>query len=948
MRRGFTPPVRRPLSPEVRRTPDHFGERTIFEGGGIPQPADKRELLRRFRERAHPELFPDRERILHDSVPKRFTEQSLGRVVIDGEPQLPVAEYKEAIQKAVLENQVTIISAETGAGKSTQVPQYLLELGFNVAMTQPRRLAAELVGEEIQRQLSDVLGQNADDLVGVHTAERNTIIDGKTKVRVLTDGLRLVQYMTGNMHDSQEVLLIDEVHEWNVNIEILIAMVKKLTIENPSLRVVIMSATMESQRLAKYLTIDRKTPPVLEIEGRNFGVEKSEAPNSTVVEQAVHYALKGKSILVFLPGVREICDTIDAINKQLQGGNINNVTLLPLHSKLSHIEQEAVKYQYPGPKIICATNIAQTSITIPDVDVVIDSGLERRNDIDEDNIESLDLRHVSRADLTQRCGRTGRVRPGTYVLTRLNEYTDFVSSESFDRTDYPIPEILRTHVDRSTLLTANAGISLEELELFHPIDGRSIEYSLQALQVLGALDARGRITARGRRMVALPMKPKYARMVIEAEDKGFDTRMMTYVSAMVSSMEVGGIPSWLRDASRKWRDLTDENTSDYIAGLDLFLEARRMSVHEQKIIGVDEKNVEKADFLFAKVCQRTGTAYVSPVTPVEKPSTEEREKLKEVIVAGLVNFVYTRSGKDYIRLGDSKHRPREVSDRSTVTVRSELIVATPYRVERMGDGSDKHIVQDITAFDRQLLGAVAQAGMSWVPGEREWRNGQLKQVEVQMFLGKIATGVVRHVDPTPSKSLVDEVVYHLMENSGNALAALKKTKSELEHLRRLAGKIVPTITQDMLRQIVVDATQEGRILDEQYIDAMIRRETELRGIHLDAYISAERRQEIYDNSPDRVIHNGTICKLHYTEGQPYYVLSSLEELVRLEDGWALPDGRPIYISFRKESYEWEMEDGARISISFNKGADTVVAKKKALNRRLERIRRQRRIDAASV
>jgi len=321
----------------------------------------------------------------------------------------------------------------------------------------------------MQTVLTKNLGDEAEGLVGCHTAGQNTVVEGKTRITVLTDGLRLVQEYGQREELEHEVLIIDEVHEWNSNIEVLMGQVKQLIKLKPQLRVVILSATMEAEKLADFFADGDKRPPILEIEGRNYEVETIEAPDSTVVEQAANFAADGQNVLIFLPGVREIEDAMSAIKKELESRGIMDATILPLHSKLSKKNQDAVMGMYPGPKIICATNIAQTSITIPDVTRVIMSGLERRTEIDDEGVQSLNLRPVSRADLEQQAGRCGRVEDGIAVLTCLNKDTPFISQASGERTDYPIPEILRTDVDRNVLLTASAGIDFTELELFHPV-----------------------------------------------------------------------------------------------------------------------------------------------------------------------------------------------------------------------------------------------------------------------------------------------------------------------------------------------------------------------------------------------------------------------------------------------------------------------------------------------
>ncbi|MBC7943528.1 ATP-dependent RNA helicase [Candidatus Saccharibacteria bacterium] len=840
------------------------------------------------------------------SVPEPFTYLELGRQASEFEPELPVLGFKDVILESIDRNQVTIITAETGAGKSTQVPAYLAKSGYNVSMTQPRRISASAVAGQIQREATAILGYDAEGLVACHTAGENTIVEGKTRITVLTDGLRLVQEFGRRDELEHEVLIIDEVHERNGNIDMLMAQVRRLTQLKSELRVVIMSATMEAEKLSDYFANGDERPPIINIPGRNYEVERSEEPDSTIVEQASKYAQDGHNILIFLPGVREIEDTMSAIKKELDAKGVKDATILPLHSKLSKKEQEAVMSMYPGPKIICATNIAQTSITIPDVTVVLMSGLERRTEIDEEGVQSLNLRPVSRADMNQQSGRCGRVEDGIAVLTRLNKDTSYVADRSSERTNYPIPEILRTDVDRNVLLAASAGLNFSELEFLDPIEPSVVERSKRALLVLGALDEDGIITNLGLRMIKLPMRPMYARMMTYAEDQGYNANVRTYMTATVASMEVGGLQSWLRDSSREWRDLVDEtNSSDQLSQLDLFIAAQQLPEAEKARIGLDVHNFERSEELFRRVCKRSKLPVDSQLVP---PNAEERQLLRNAITAGMIDYVYSQGRDAYTRVEGASGAPRKKSNRTTVLGQPPLVVGNPFGVERTRGGivTQEAVLGDVTAVSARDLGRIATSLCSFEKaGKLRWSNGRLKEVRRELFKSSLPTGIQREEDAEPTPVAIQEVERYVMSNSGRSLTTLKECKKTLEHLQRLTTDMLPMVTQDDLESIIQDAMKDGKggvILDPTHVDYRIHEIAIKRGLILDDLISPIDRQKIYENAPRSINVANQTFQLNYSNGIPHLHVDDPIAVIDWPDTLRLPDGRPIKLIYERHTY----------------------------------------------
>lgn len=274
-----------------------FNERRRLEASGIPRRGDRSPEL---------ELMIARRLGLAEPVkygtlptPESYTNVDLGN------PELPISEHKWAIIETIHDNPITICLAETGSGKSTQVPQYLLERGYETTLTQPRRLAAEMVARRINREVTEKLGPDSYGTVGFQTAERGNITDD-TRLQVVTDGLQLVKELgvldkqkVKHESDQPRVIVIDEVHERNTNIDVLLAWAKLELLEGTDTRIVITTAGINAERMARYFSVSGYTPPIIEIPGRSYEIEKSEEPTSDVVEQAVKHARQGDNVLDF-------------------------------------------------------------------------------------------------------------------------------------------------------------------------------------------------------------------------------------------------------------------------------------------------------------------------------------------------------------------------------------------------------------------------------------------------------------------------------------------------------------------------------------------------------------------------------------------------------------------------------------------------------------------------
>jgi ATP-dependent helicase HrpA len=583
---------------------------------------------------------------------------------------LPVTARKDDIAAAIEANQVVIVAGETGSGKTTQIPKICLELGRGVrgviGHTQPRRIAARTVAERIAEELGQPLGES----VGYKVRFTDQSSDN-TLVKLMTDGILLAEIQRDRFLRQYDTLIIDEAHERSLNIDFILGYLAQLLPRRPDLKVIVTSATIDPERFAEHFRTAGAPAPIVEVSGRTFPVEVRYRPLTVDVDDetvdrdpvdatcdAVEELLREPEgdVLVFLSGEREIRDTADALRDR----NLRNLEILPLYARLSAAEQHRVFTAHTGRRVVLATNVAETSLTVPGIRYVVDPGTARISRYSvRTKVQRLPIEPISQASARQRAGRCGRVADG--ICIRLYSEEDFDS-----RPEFTDPEILRTNLASVILQMTSLGLGrIEKFPFVEAPDPRAIRDGLGLLNELGAIDNAPAntgdgpvLTQLGRELAGLPVDPRMARMLVEANRTGCLKDMLIIVSAL-SIQDVRERPAEHQQAADEKHARFAVENSDFLAYRELwnYLRAQR-----------DEKSSNQ----FRRMCKSEFLHYLRirewqdlhgqlrqitrglGWTPSDTPASEAT--IHQALLAGLLSHIGVREGdkRDFLGARGSK------------------------------------------------------------------------------------------------------------------------------------------------------------------------------------------------------------------------------------------------------------------------------------------------------
>ena len=602
------------------------------------------------------------------SIERRKT-RAARRPAIDYPPELPVAQRADDIARLIRDHQVVIVCGETGSGKTTQLPKICLAIGRGerglIGHTQPRRLAARAVATRIAQELDTEIGA----VVG-YKVRFTDHTKPDAFVKLMTDGILLAETQGDPLLSAYDTIIIDEAHERSLNIDFLLGYLKQLLPKRPDLKVIITSATLDADRFAKHYGDGDRPAPVIEVSGRMYPVEiryrplgsakgaaHEEADDEEELEDAIVDAVEDLwrsgpgDVLVFLPGEREIRETSQLLSKGLaRRPYASAIEILPLFARLSVPEQQRVFAQSTGRRIVLATNVAETSLTVPGIRYVVDPGLARVKRYSVRNKTTLlQIEKISQASANQRAGRCGRVADG--ICVRLYDEEDFEA-----RPKYTDPEILRSSL--ASVILRMGALALGEVDDFpfvEPPSTRAIGDGFQLLQELGAVDGARQLTPLGRELARLPVDPRVGRMVLAARNERCMAEMLVIASAL-SVPDPRERPLAKQQAADQAHLMFRDERSDFLSLLTLwqFFEAQL----EQKLSHrrqVDACRAHFVSYLRLREWRDVHAQLASEIaeqgvkwTP-ELPTTIDAAKyqaIHETLLAGLLGNVGMQDGEN--------------------------------------------------------------------------------------------------------------------------------------------------------------------------------------------------------------------------------------------------------------------------------------------------------------
>ncbi len=574
--------------------------------------------------------------------------------------ELPVSRRRDDIMAAIRDHPVVVVAGETGSGKTTQLPKMCLELGRGVlgtiGHTQPRRIAARTVADRIAEELGVPLGEAVGYKVRfTDQASENTL------VKVMTDGILLAELQTDRMLRRYDTIIIDEAHERSLNIDFLLGYLKQLLPRRPDLKVIITSATIDPERFATQFAAADGTPaPIVEVSGRTYPVEVRYRPLlddgpddedetseprdqiEAIAEAVDELCAEGPGdILVFLSGEREIRDTADALNKR----GLRNTEVLPLYARLSAAEQHRVFQQHSGRRVVLATNVAETSLTVPGIRYVVDPGTARISRYSNRlKVQRLPIEPVSQASANQRKGRCGRTSDG--ICIRLYSEQDFEA-----RPEFTDPEILRTNLASVILQMTSLGLGdVAAFPFVDPPDRRNIADGVKLLEELGAFDAEQKLTPVGRQLAQLPVDPRLARMVVEADRAGCVPEVLV-IAAALSIQDPRERPADKQQAADERHARFADPASDFLTFLNLW---RYIKEQQRERSSSGFRRMCRAEFLnYLRVREwqdvHSQLRQVARTLKIESRSTDlpeqtDGDKVHAALLSGLLSHLGLKDG----------------------------------------------------------------------------------------------------------------------------------------------------------------------------------------------------------------------------------------------------------------------------------------------------------------
>ena len=874
-----------------------------------------------------------------------------------GNRALPAFKHKFELVENIDSHKAVVVGGETGSGKSTQLPQYLYEAGYDLTIVLvPRRVIADGLGERIREEMAGQLENfNPDEEVGIIHGERVEKHENN-KILVMTPNtyIKMAKEFEAVHGDKKVAIIADEIHEANLFTELAVGVAAKSVSEHDNWRIIAASATHNAETLeGPFQNINKGYVPKVQIEGRPFNVELVEEEKLNPMQAYAKYGDAHEKSMIFTSGKKEIEHIIDETKKELekkQKGSSQKVIFRLLHGELTERELQHINEPVPEGYRLCIVSspAGMSGITIPGVTMVATDGTINRAELDDDDAEGLVRRYLSKAGITQQIGRAGRDVPGgvgylcapvvvkkesTNKRAAEEPTEEFVFKEFETREAHEPPEIWHTNLSRASLTMAALDYRLFDINGFIPHKMKQIDIlnAEEALLRLGALNDRAKITEMGKSMDRFPISPELSRGLHEVfvRQRSLEMARAAFVAGALGA---GGLQDYMATPTRQKATkelLRDTTNDDFVAQLDIMLELSGLMKNrvvydsEMREMGLSPKRVERAMKVARKALATEGIhMHNLDLTP---PTADEEQQLRDDFSAGFIDMTYQPVGKDprskqllYRNIhGNSTSTRRKISNRSFAKLEDSAHIAGIPRYYNHGvrkDGTPiKHDIVDLVMPVKPAV--VAKWAVQHGVTQRRVISAEMKGdqvVEVQQeYFGSIT---VKTADSDPnyrnegvvmiSAKAQQRLAEHVISHPDDALRALRDLVQDLQDIReilpakdlaRIRRHDAPAdITNEEINTHIQEFSKNTAYAHE--VDEMLRQLSFSRGLSLSRFYAAEDIMRAKEQSPDVFEIAGTMTTVRYKQGTPYVAGLTRQQKRAINAPVYLPDGREIFWS----------------------------------------------------
>lgn len=839
-----------------------------------------------------------------------------------GNKELPINNYKHDIMKMVDSNRISLLKGETGSGKSTQLAQYGLEMGYDhIVYLQPRRVTVDNISERIDEELSEQFAQKGlekpEDLVGMAHSERATMTDDSV-IQVMTSAVfkKRGPELQDEWRDKKVMIVADEIHEANIETEFAVAMSAEMMTEQPNWNMVLMSATMNEDDIQQaYAPINGGPIPNVEVEGRPHEIAYHEEPDKNVIDVFGESCYEqGNKTLIFTEGKRSLGAIENALRREHP-----DLRILKLHSKITDEERHAIFHEDVEDQhtVIVSTSAGQSGLTIPGVDRVISDGMTKSPELDDESASGLPSRLCSKAEITQQMGRGGRDIEGAhfFLATQLpfKRGSQDETPEGFvpfhERIDHSPADIYHTVITRNVLSAAAMDRDFYNLNsyLINSVSHGTIREAYEVLKMLGAVNKDNQCTPIGKQMDMFPLRPELSRAMVAAMQTATDEQKRR-MAAIATAVEAGGLGDGdPKKIEKNNKELPLWANDDFIAELVYFQELLRVDESEDDnevpVFDFDHVNAKRALKQYRKMCYRLGLDESADALREGHIHSEDVAELRNMLVKGMPHLLYEEVGR-YRHRGRRKKLPNGKKEARKDITTYRNVLAPPKEVQPEYD-------YDRKISNRSRLAQIALKNSDLIAGYPRWyyddednlhnvveKGFPIDKRVAEVALGDVALSVQKSAAVGPDGRLrsttsrrigslttgqqverasattgerVEQLVEAALARPGSAQRELRKTKKELEslvgripHEYRSYYQEKPILTDRDFEALIYHAAQgvaSTGELDSELRTMMYGK----RAIYLNAFVTPEKQEDIRKNMPDVLAVGEQWCDVSYQE-----------------------------------------------------------------------------------